>query len=118
MDEPRPGQHRVQMPDGLVLKRLPLGYAHGLWRLSFVAHGFDLPVHDRAAWSAFCRDLHHLVRVEGTDGEVEVPGAGSGGDDSEHRLSMDVRADGVTGLRVSYVHDEQVVDTEVLALTD
>jgi hypothetical protein len=113
----RPGQHRVEMPDGLVVDRLPLGFANGLWRLSFVVSGMDLPVHRRhAVRAAFIRGLYDRIRVEGSNGTIDQVGSGTSGGEHEHQLSMDLRAVGATGLRVSYLQDERVVDTEVLPL--
>jgi hypothetical protein len=114
------GQYRIDMPDGLVIERLPLGYANGQWRLAFVTSGaatiwrlWTDPQHRSTGSEAF-RDR---INVEGLGGALDLRGAGSGGSAEEQEYAMSFRCDeDTTGIKVTYRHDGEVVGDEDIAL--
>jgi hypothetical protein len=114
------GQFRIDMPDGLVIERLPMGYANGRWRLIFVTWGA------RSIWEVWADPQHRLqgadafrerIAVEGLGGDLDIRGAGSGGgaDEQEYRISF--RSDDrTTGIKISYRHDGELVGDEDVEL--
>lgn len=109
-------QLRVEMPDGLVIERLPLGLAHGRWRLSFVASGIDFSEGHPPRLVAFHQEFKDRVAVDGVGGTLENQGSSGGGGDDEQAFSMIFRQNGVSGLRITYLHEDRVFAREVVDL--
>lgn len=112
------GQSRIQLPDGLIIERLPVGLANGSWRLSFVISGapsiWDEVDHanDVSMFDVFNR----RIAVEGLGGVWELGGRSSDGDGSEAEYRLEVVGEGVTGLKVTYSHKGETVGNEVIDL--
>lgn len=62
------------------------------------------------------QEFHDRVRVEGIGSELNHRSGGSGGGDGEQEVHMSYLDDGVTGLRVTYLCDGEVVASEVIDL--
>jgi hypothetical protein len=112
------GQFRIQLPDGLIIDRLPVGLANGSWRLSFVISGA------RSIWDevdhangASMRDAFtRRIAVEGIGGAWELGRAGSNGDAIETEYRLQVGGEGVTALKVTYRHQGATVADEIIDL--
>ena len=112
------GQFRIQMPDGLIIERLPVGLANGSWRLSFVIWGapsFWDEV-DHANGVSMTDVLRRRIAVEGLGGVWELGGAGCRGDAREQEYRLQVVGEDVTGLKVTYSHKGEAVASEVIDL--
>lgn len=112
------GQFRIQLPDGLIIERLPVGLANGSWRLSFVISGapsiWDEVDHanDVSMFDVF----HRRIAVEGLGGVWELGGKSSDGNGREAEYRLEVVGEGVTGLKVTYSHKGETVGSEVIDL--
>ena len=113
------------MPDGLVIERLPVGLAHGLWRVVFIASGADFvdeppladfPDSEPPRVLGFPSDR---VTLDGVGAPLES-GPGSvtegSGDEQEERLTY--LDNGLTGLRITYTYEGTVLASEVVDLSD
>lgn len=76
MATPR-GQFRIQLPDGPIIERLPVGLANGSWRLSFVISGAPSiwDEVDRAKDVSAFDVFHRRIAVEGLGRVSEVMSA-------------------------------------------
>ena len=110
------GQFHVEMPDGLVIERLPVGHAHGHWRVWFVAHGVSFATGKPPRAVRFLQEFYDRVTIEGIGGDLNYRGGGSGGGDGEQEVHMNYLDDGLTGFRITYRHDGEVVASEVIDL--
>lgn len=123
----RPDQFRVEMPDGLVIERLPVGLAHGLWRVAFIASGADFIV-DEPPLADFLdseppRGLgfpSDRVTLDGV-GAALLESGGSGvaeGSGDEREIRFTYLDNGLTGLRITYTYEGTVLASEVVDLSD
>ena len=108
-------QFRVEMSNGLVIERLPLGYAHDKWRLCFVTWGA------RSIWKSgrgsMIDRFEELISVEGVSGLLDRQGTGCGGSGEEQEYAISLRTDAsTTGIRVSYHSKGRVVADELIDL--
>ena len=114
-------QFRIDMPDGLIIERLPMGFANGQWRLSFVAWGAQ------SIWDEWSDTKHRprgsdafrdRIAVEGIGGELDVRGGGSGGSAEEQEYAISFRSDDrTTGIKVTYRHEGIPVSDEEIGLS-
>jgi len=111
------------MPDGLAVERLPIGLANGQWRIAFVLTGADflaerLDFADRHVhWSPF-RAFDERVRIEALGADLEQTQGGGGGGSDEYEYSFAYQDNGLTGFRISYLHEGETVASEVLEVTE
>ena len=105
-------QHRDTLPNGVVVERLPLGYAAGRWWASFV---YTLPEDVRVS-PAVWRLIGHSASVHDPDGLLDGVGGGGGGHEHEHEHTWELVDHGASQARVTYVVDRQEVGSELLTL--
>lgn len=104
---------RLALSDGIVVERLPLGFAAGSWWATFVYAapgwtGREPPVD----W----RTLRRCNRIHDPDGRLE-PSSGSGfGSEREFSQTWRLIDRGATRVVVGYSDDGEEVRTELLAL--
>lgn len=113
-----PRQFRVNMPDGLVIERLPVGLAHGQWRVSFVASGVNFFEGGRPHAVGFHHEFHDRVVLEGIGSPLDVRGGGGAGGDDEQEVLVHYLDNGVTGMKITYRYNGEVVTTEVIHLVE
>ena len=112
------GQFRIQLPDGLIIERLPVGLANGSWRLRFVTSGarsIGAEV-DHANGVSMTDVFRRRIAVEGLGGVWELGRAGCRGDAEEQEYGLQVVGERVTGLKVTYSHEGETVGNEVIDL--
>jgi len=88
MSEGRREQFRVEMPDGLVFERLPIGHANGHWRIGFVAFGVNFSTGKPPRATRFLQEFYDRVTIEGIGGELNYRGGDSGGGEGEQEVRM------------------------------
>jgi hypothetical protein len=107
------GYHRHTFSHGVVVERLPLGFAAGRWWASFVFavpgwEGREPPVDwltmSRSAW------------VQDPDGRLDCAGGTGGGSEREYEHTWELVDHGASRARVSYVEDGAEVGSELLTL--
>ena len=105
-------QHRHVLTNGVVVERLPLGFAAGRWWATFVYAAPDpnggQPV-----------DLRHIGRsvwVSDPDGLLEFASGAGGGGEREHEYVSELVDQGASQARVSYLEGGEEVGSELLAL--
>ena len=108
-------QFHVEMPNGLVIERLPLGFAHGKWRLCFVTWGA------RSIWKSgrgsMLDRFEELISIKGVGGDIDRQGTGCGGSGEEQDYAISFRADAsTTAISVSYLRKGRVVADELIDL--
>jgi hypothetical protein len=105
------------MPDGLVVDRLPLGYANERWRLTFVCSGVDFRRGHPSRAILFSEEFAERVSITAvTGGDFVYAGGGGHGSGSEQDRHLRFSAEGAETIRVSYLCEGQVVASEVLDL--
>jgi hypothetical protein len=114
----RPNQFRVEMPHGLVIERLPVGLARGVWRVAFVASGADFLAGEPPRAIGFHQEFRERVRLDGVGAPLVGRGSGGGGRDDEQELRFNYLDNGLTALRVTYTYEGTVVASEVVDLSD
>lgn len=112
----RAGQFRVVLPDGLVIERLPVGVAHGHWRLAFVCSGVDFLRGDPPRAFQFPDEFRSRVSVAAVTGDLQHRGGGVAGGDDEQEVRMRFTADGVDAIEITYRHEGKPVAGEVVDL--
>jgi hypothetical protein len=114
----RGDQTAVELPDGILVDRLPVGHANGAWHVNFVWSGHDPSFDADEAWVPFCgfgSTAERLLDVSGVDGTLEqVGGGGNGG--HEHEQWLEYRDNGIGALRVSYGEPSAPTATETIDL--
>jgi hypothetical protein len=115
----RTGCHATRLPDGSLVERLAVGRAHGAWHLLWVRS--EVPRAevraDLADHGSLAMPHERLVRLRSADGPlVRLPGSGSlGGGIAQFGVEV---PEEVCHLEIGYLHDDEVVATEELALRD
>lgn len=108
----------VEVADHLVIERLPVGYANGMWRVRFVLSGQEA-VRDRDDGSmSLVREVEKIVAVEGVGGPLQHRDSSLSGGNDEVDLMWSFVGDDITGMRFTYRHDGDVVATEVVDLSE
>ena len=72
------------MPDGLVIERLPVGLARGIWRVIFVAWGGGSSLRGPSARPD--ADIRERVTVSGVGADLQACGSLAGASDSEQEV--------------------------------
>ena len=114
----RAGQFRVEMPDGLVIERLPVGLAHGEWRVAFVVSGADFLSGEPPRAVGFREEFRERVALDGVGAPLVSRGGGGGGSDDEQEVRFNYLDNGLTGVRITYIHEGDVLSSEVVDLSD
>lgn len=114
----RGDQTAVELPDGVVVDRLPVGHANGAWHVNFVWSGHDPSFNDAEAWVPFCgftSTAERLLDISGVGGNLQqVGGGGDGG--HEHQQWLEYKDNGLGALRVSYGEPGAPTATEMIDL--
>lgn len=111
-------QRTVELADRLVIERLPVGYAHGMWRVRLVLSGPEA-VRDRDDGSmSLLREVEEILAVEGVGGPLQHRDSSLYGGHDEVDLMWSFVGDDITGMRFTYRHDGNVVATEVVDLSE
>jgi hypothetical protein len=105
------------MPDGLVVERLPAGLANGMWRLAFVITGPFQPTDRPPEGVSWFQTFYDRVQIDGIGAELNSPSGGSSGGSGEYEYNFIYEDNGLTALRITYLHDGAGVTSEVLDLT-
>jgi hypothetical protein len=114
----RVGQFHLEMPDGLVVGRLPVGLANGEWRVPFVASGVDFLVGEPPRAVGFSEEFRQRATIEGIGAPLVSRGSGGRGSDREQEMTMRYSQNGLTGLRVTYAFEGRVLATEDVDLRE
>jgi len=110
-------QFTVDLPNGLVIERLPVGFAHGQWRVRFVLSGTEA-VRDRAeGFMGLAHDVEEFVTVEGIGAPLLHRDSAMSGGSDERDLMWTFVGKGLTGMRFTYQFDGDVFATEVIDLS-
>ena len=114
-----PRDHRtVEIADRLVVERLPVAYANGMWRVRFVLSGPDA-VRDRDDGSmSIVREVEKIVAVEGVGGTLQQRDTSLSGGHDEVDVMWTYVGDDITAMRFTYRYDGDVVATEVVDLSE
>lgn len=105
------------MPDGLVIDRLPVGFAHDAWRVAFIVSGANFLAGEPPRAVGFHDEFRNRVTLEGVGAPLLSRGGGGGGGGDEQEMHFTYRNNGVKGLRISYVYEGTVLASEVIDLT-
>lgn len=105
-------QHRRTLPNGVLVERLPLGYAAGRWWASFVYTRSEGVRISPDAW----RQVMGSAWVHDPDGLLDCIGGSGGGDDHEMEQTWELVDHGASRARVVYVVDRDDVGSELLTL--
>jgi hypothetical protein len=105
--------HRHTFSNGVVVERLPLGFAAGRWWASFVFavpgwEGREPPVD----WVAMGRSAW----IQDPDGLLDCVGGSGGGSEREYAHTWELVDHGASRARVSYLEDGEEVGSELLTL--
>lgn len=114
----RAGQFRVEMPDGLVIERLPVGLVHGEWRVAFVVSGADFLSGEPPRAVGFREEFRERVALDGVGAPLVSRGGGGGGSDDEQEVRFNYLDNGLTGVRITYTFEGDVLSSEVVDLSD
>lgn len=110
-----PDRHfRVDMSDGLVIERLPLGFANGKVRLRFIASGPNFSLGDPPRAIDFMAEFRDRVSIEGVGTSLSYCSGSCVGGEDEQEVGFAYLANGAKSIRLQYVHDGSAVATEVL----
>jgi hypothetical protein len=113
---PRTEQFRVVMPDGLIIERLPVGYAHGHWRISFVCSGVDFGQGDPPRATRFTDEFRARVSIEAVSGDLDYRGGGTSGGGDEQEVHLRFADNGIEVIEITYHPDGATVAREVIEL--
>ena len=102
------------MPDGLVIERLPVGIARGIWRVIFVAWGGGSSLRGPSARPD--ADIRERVTVSGVGADLQACGSLAGASDSEQEVVLRYSDNGLTALRMAYTFKGETVAHELIAL--
>ncbi|MBB6626716.1 hypothetical protein H5V45_05200 [Nocardioides sp. KIGAM211] len=91
-------QHRHVMPDGVVVERLPLGYAAGRWWATFVY----APPAGRTFEAAESRRIGYTAWVHEPDGLLDCVSGAGGGNDDQFEHTWELVDKGATRVSVGY----------------
>lgn len=116
MNRHRTDEFRLDLPDGLVIERLPVGLANGQWHLAFVCSGVDFLAGDPARAVHFAHEFRSRVMISAVDGTLDYQGGGSSGGEAEQEVRMRYARSGPTSLEITYLHDGAAVAREVIDL--
>ena len=105
--------HRDTLPNGVIVDRLPLGYAAGRWWASFV---YTLPEDVRIPPPDVWRLIGHSASVHDPDGLLEAVSGVGGGNEREHQHTWELVDHGANRAQVTYVVNRQEVGSELLTL--
>lgn len=106
-------QHRHTLSSGVVVERLPLGFAAGRWWASFVG---AVPGSDGRASPIDPRIVMSSTHVHDLDGLLDPVGGGGGGNEREFAHTWELVDHGASRARVSYIDDGVEVASELLTL--
>ena len=106
----------MTFPDGLVIDRLPVGYANERWHVSFVCSGVDFAASVPSRASTFPEEFGSRVSIVAVDGTLEYAGGGGHGGRYEQDRHLRFQADGVHSVEVVYSFDGEQVAKEKVAL--
>jgi hypothetical protein len=110
------GQFQAVFPDGLVIDRLPMGYANERWHISFVCSGVDFAANVPSRASTFPEEFRSRVSIVPVDGALEYAGGGGHGSRFEQDRHLRFRADGVHSVEVVYSFEGEQVAIETVVL--
>lgn len=105
-------QSRLVRSDGVVVERLPFGFAAGRWWATFV---YALPWEPGEPFFDW-RTVRSCARVDDPDGRLEPVGGSGGGNEHEHTQTWELVDHGATRVEVAYTDDDEELDTELLSL--
>jgi hypothetical protein len=111
-------QTTVELPNGVVVERLPVGYANGAWHVTFVWSGHDPSFDENKDAVPFCRfgsTAEGLLAVSGVDETLERVGGGASGG-HEHEQRLEYQDNGLRALRVVYGEPGAPAATETINL--
>lgn len=108
----------VEVADRLVIERLPVGYANGMWRVRFLLSGPDAVRDPNDGSMALVHEVEKIVAVEGVGGPLEYRDSSLYGGHDEVDLMWSLVGDDITGMRFTYRNDENVVATEVVDFSE
>ena len=114
----RGDQTAVELSDGIVVDRLPVGHANGAWHVAFVWSGHDPSFNedeDLVPFTGFGLTAQRLLRISGIDGNLQQVGEGANGG-HEHELRLEYQDNGLGALRVSYGEPDAPTATETIDL--
>src|SRR4051794_27157255 len=124
MRKRRRDEFRVDMPDGLIIERLPIGKANDAWYLPFVCSGVDFLSRPTPGFLTEFRTRVWISDAEWPGWGLESEAGGSsGGDDLQFvwwRYSRQGQGGPrwprgpLTALDVTYVHDGATVAREII----
>jgi hypothetical protein len=112
----RAGYFAVRLTDGSLVERLPIGHAHGMWRLYWVRS--DVPVAETEVGNEetdMAMPHERFVRFRSSAGPIELVGALGAIGGAVQPFSVQL-PDMLTHLEVDYLVENEVVDTELLPL--
>lgn len=111
----RTGYFAARLADGSLVERLPIGHAHGNWRLRWVRS--DVPSEEVKMDDDEAIDMPHerFVRLRSSTGPIGRVGASGSMGGAIQPFGIDV-PDRLAPLEVDYLFENELVVTEVLAL--
>jgi hypothetical protein len=113
----RSGYFAIRLPDGSLIERLPVGHAHGMWRLLWVRS--DVPRAETEAAMEDDEDLdmphERFIRLRSAAGPIGRVDASGDIGGSIQPFGVEV-SDAVTHLEVDYLFEGTPAGTEVLPL--
>ena len=125
MRKHRKDEFRVDMPDGLVIERLPIGLANDQWCLAFVCSGIDFSTRRPPMFFELCM----IVRISDAERPgwgFESEGGGSNGWDDKQFVWWRYSRKGqggpewppgpLTALEINYVQDGTTLACEIIDL--
>lgn len=107
------GYHRHTFSNGVVVERLPLGFAAGRWWASFV---FAVPGWESREPPVDWLTMGRSAWVQDPDGRLDCTGGTGGGSEGEYEHTWELVDHGASRARVSYVEDGAEVGSEVPVL--
>ena len=105
--------HRYTLPNGVVVERLPLGFAAGRWWASFVYAGRG---REELEPAIDARYVGHSAWVHDPDHLLECVAGSGDGNGREHEHTWELVDHGASRARVSYVEGDHEVGSELLTL--
>lgn len=108
----------VEVADRLVIERLPVGYAHGMWRVRFVLSGPEAVRGRDDGSMSLVREVEEIIAVEGVGSPLEHRDSSLSGGHDEVDLMWSFVGDDITGMRFTYRYDGDVIATEVVDLSE
>lgn len=106
-------QSRRVLPNGVVVERLPFGFAAGRWWATFVC---SLPGWKPGDPFINPRTAMSCAHVSDPEGRLQPVGGGGGGSESEDAQTWELVDHGATRAEVKYTVDGEEVSTESLTL--